>query len=57
MHLPKSDAYVKIYNGGIKWSYYLIGDEELLKIYVTWNKLSNSMKKEFDSEHICDSVN
>ena len=57
MHLPKSDAYVKIYNGVIKWSYYLIGDEELLKIYVIWNKLSNSMKKEFDSEHICDSVN
>ena len=33
----------------------MIGDEELLKIYVIWNKLSNSMKKEFDSEHICES--
>ena len=35
--------------------YFLIENEELLKKYNDiWTKVSNSMKKEFDSEPICD---
>ena len=44
--LPKTSAYAKSYDGGIKWMYFLIEDEELLKKYNDiWNKVSNSMKK------------
>ena len=51
--LRKTSAYVKSYNDRTKWMYFLIEDEELLKKYKDiWNKLSNSIKKEFDSEPI-----
>ena len=51
--LLKTSSYVKIYNDGTKWMCYLIEDDELLKKYNDiLNKVSNSMKKEFDIEPI-----
>ena len=51
--LPKISAYIKSYDGETKWMHFLIEDEELLKKYNdTWNKVSNGIKKEFDSEPI-----
>ena len=29
--LPKTSAYVKIYDGGIKWMYFLIEDDDSLE--------------------------
>ena len=45
---------MKSYDDGVtKWMYFLIEDEELLKNHNDiWNKVSNSMKKEFDSKPI-----
>ena len=50
--LRKMNTYVKSYDGGAtKWMRFLIEYEELLGKYDdVWNKVSNSMKKEFDSE-------
>ena len=50
--LRKTNTYVKSYDGGAtKWMRFLIQYEELLRKYDdVWNKVSNSMKKEFDSE-------
>ena len=46
-------AYVKIHDGETKWMYFLIEDDELLKRYNDiWNKVSNRIKNEFDSEPI-----
>ena len=51
--LPKTSAYVKSYDGETKWIYFSIEDDELMKKYNNiWNKVSNSVKKEFDSEPI-----
>ena len=51
--LSKTSAYVKIHDGETKWMYFLIEDDELLKRYNDiWNKVSNRIKKEFDSEPI-----
>ena len=51
--LPKTSAYVKSYDGGTKWMYFLIEDEELLKKHNDiWNRVSNNVKKEFDTETI-----
>ena len=37
-------AYVKSYDCGIRWMYFLIEDDVLLKKYnYIWNKVSNSM--------------
>ena len=52
--LPKTSACVKSYDGGAtEWMCVLIEDEELLKKYNDiWKKVSNNMKKEFDSKHM-----
>ena len=52
--LPKFSAIVKSYDGGLtKWMYILIEDEELLKKHdYIYNKVSNSTRKEFDSEPV-----
>ena len=36
--------------------YFLIEGEELLKTNDIWNKVRNSIKKEFDSEFICNKI-
>ena len=33
--LPKTSAYIKIYDGQTKWMYFLIEDDESLKEYNT----------------------
>ena len=33
--LPKTSAYVKIYDGQTKWMYFLIEDDDLLETYNT----------------------
>ena len=48
--LPKTSAYVKIYDGKTKWMCFLAEDEELLNI--STSKVNNSTKKELDSELI-----
>ena len=49
--LPKTSAYVKIYDGQTKWVYFLIEGDDLFKKYNTiWEKFSTDIKKEFDSE-------
>ena len=51
--VPKTSTYVKSYDGKNKWMNFLIKDDELLKKYNdTWNKVSNSIKK----EHHCESI-
>ena len=50
---PKLSAYVKTYDSTTKWMYFLIWYGELLEKYNDiWNKVSNSIKTEFDSEPI-----
>ena len=45
MMLPKSSAYVKLYDGKTKWMYFLIEDHEFLKKYKDiLNRVSNSTK-------------
>ena len=52
--LPKTSAYGKSYDGEIKWIYFLIEDDELLEKYNTiWDKITAEIKKEFDSEAVC----
>ena len=49
--LPKINTYVKIYDKQTKWMYFFIEDVDLLGKYNTiWNKVSASIKKEFDSK-------
>ena len=51
--LPKTSAYVKSYDGQVKWMYFQIEDNELLEKYSTiWDKVSADIKKEFDSEPV-----
>ena len=51
--LPKTNAYVKSYDGQTKWMYILIEDDDLLEIYNTiWDKVSVDMKKEFDNKPV-----
>ena len=48
---PKTSANVKIYDASATiWMYFLIEDEELLRNI--WNKVNNSIEKEFYSEPI-----
>ena len=48
--LPKTSAYVKIYDGQTQWMYFLIEDDDLLKKYNNiWDKVSADIKKEFDT--------
>ena len=51
--LPKTSAYVKSYDGQIKWMYFLIEDDDLSEKYnIVWDKVSTDIKKEFDSEPV-----
>ena len=44
--LPKTNAYVKSYDGQTKWMYFLIEDNDLSKKYNTiWDKVSIDIKK------------
>ena len=48
---PKASKYVKSYHSETTQMYFLIEDDILLKkIHDVQNKVSNSIKKEFDSE-------
>ena len=48
---PKTSAYVKSYDGQTKWMYFLIADDDLLEKYNTiWDKVSDDMKKGYDSK-------
>ena len=52
--LPKTSAYVKSYDGLTKWMGFMIEDEDLLeKSNTIWDKVSADIKKEFDSEPVC----
>ena len=47
-------AYVKSYDGQTKWMYFLIENDDLLEKYNTvWDRISADIKKEFDSEPVC----
>ena len=51
--LPKTSAYVKIYDGQTKWMYFLIEDDDLLEKHNTIrDKVSADIKKEFDNEPV-----
>ena len=55
--LPKTSAYVKGYDGETKSMYFSIEDGDLLNEYNNiWNKVSNSIKKELDSEPIYNKI-
>ena len=44
--LPKTSAYIKIYDGQTKWMYFLIKDDDLLEKYNTiQNEVSANIKK------------
>ena len=44
--LPKTSAYVKNYDGQIKWMYFLIEHDDLLEKYnAIWDKVSTDIKK------------
>ena len=44
--LPKTNAYVKSYDGQTKWMYFMVEDDDLLKKYSTiWDKVSADIKK------------
>ena len=54
--LTKS-GYVKSYHGKLKCIYFLIKDDELLKECIDiCNKVSNNIKKEFDSKSVCNKI-
>ena len=51
--LPKTNAYVKSYDGQTKWMYFLIEDDDLSEKYnIIWDKVNADIKKEFDSEEV-----
>ena len=51
--LSETTAYVKSYDGEIKWMYFLIKDDNLLEKYNTiWGKVSGDVKKEFNSQPV-----
>ena len=52
---PKTSAYIKNYGVQTKWMYFLIKDEDLIeKCNTILDKVSNDIKKEFDSEPVYD---
>ena len=52
--LPKTSGYVKSYGRQTKWMYFLIEADDLLEKYNTiWDKVSTDIKKEIDSESVC----
>ena len=51
--LPKTTAYVKIYDGQTIWMYFLTEDDDLLEKYNTiLDKVSADIQKNFDSESV-----
>ena len=51
--LPKTSTYVKSYDGQTKWMFFLIEDDDLLEKHNTiWDKISDDIKKEFDSKPV-----
>ena len=51
--LPKTSAYVKHYDGQIKWMYILFNNDDVLEKYNTiWDKGSAAIKKEFGSKPV-----
>ena len=43
--LPKTSAFVKRYDGQTKWMYFLIEDDDVLKIFSTiWDGVSADIK-------------
>ena len=49
--LPKTNTYVKSYDGQTKWMCFLIEDDDILEKYNTiWGKVSVDIKKEFNSD-------
>ena len=51
--LPKTSAYVKNYSEQTKQKYFLIEGNDLLEEYHTiWDKVSDDMEKEFDSDPV-----
>ena len=51
--LPKTSAYLKLYDGLTKWMYFLIEDNDLLEKYnAIWDKFIIDNKKEFDSKPV-----
>ena len=49
--LPKTSASVKSYDGQPKWMEFLTENDDLFKKCNTiWDKVSNDIKKEFDSK-------
>ena len=51
--LPKTTAYIKIYDGQTIWMYFLIEDDDLLEKYNTiLDKVSADIQKNFDSESV-----
>ena len=44
--LPKTSAYIKMYDGKTKWMYFLIKDDDFLEKHNTiWDKVSTDIKK------------
>ena len=53
--LPKTNTYVKSYDGQTKWMYFLIEDDDLFEKYnAILDKVSDDIKKEFESERFYD---
>ena len=51
--LPKTSVYVKSYDGETKCMQFSIKGDKLFKKHIEiWNKVSNNIEKEFDSELI-----
>ena len=51
--LPKTTAYIKLYDGKTKWMYFLINNDDLLEKYNTVrDKVRADVRKEFDSEPV-----
>ena len=52
--LPKTNPYVKTYDGQTKWTYFLIAHDDLLEKYNTIQKIKvgADIKKELDSEPV-----
>ena len=44
--LPKTSAYIKMYDGKTKWMYFLIKDDDFLEKHNTiWDKVSTDIKQ------------
>ena len=50
--LPKTDTYVKSYEGQTKWMYFLIEDNDLQENYTICDKVSVAIEKGFESEPV-----